>query len=174
MQNEGRTHDYMDSQPDINVKMRAILIDWLVQVHYKFELSPETLYLTVNIVDRYLASKITSRKELQLVGLSAMLVASKYEEIWAPEVNDLVCISDRCYSNTQVLVMEKQILGALEWNLTVPTLYVFLVRFIKASMTASDVSIVYFVTNSLKYRPIPNYCCDCRLKIWCISWQSLG
>ncbi|KAL8489270.1 hypothetical protein ACS0TY_025247 [Phlomoides rotata] len=145
-ENEGRTHDYMDSQPDINERMRAILIDWLVQVHYKFELSPETLYLTVNIIDRYLASKTTSRKELQLVGLSAMLVASKYEEIWAPEVNDLVCISDRIYSNKQVLVMEKQILGALEWNLTVPTLYVFLVRFIKASMTAKDVEkMVYFL-----------------------------
>ncbi|KAL8493710.1 hypothetical protein ACS0TY_024769 [Phlomoides rotata] len=145
-ENEGRTHDYMDSQPDINVKMRAILIDWLVQVHNKFELSPETLYLTVNVVDRYLASKTTSRKELQLVGLSAMLVASKYEEIWAPEVSDLVCISDRTYSNRQVLVMEKQILGALEWNLTVPTLYVFLVRFIKASMTATDVeNMVYFL-----------------------------
>lgn len=86
MQNEGRAHDYMDSQPEINEKMRAILIDWLIQVHHKFELSPETLYLTINIIDRYLASKTTSRRELQLVGMSAMLIASKYEEIWAPEV----------------------------------------------------------------------------------------
>ncbi|KAL8489275.1 hypothetical protein ACS0TY_025252 [Phlomoides rotata] len=145
-ENEGRTHDYMESQPDINVKSRAVLIDWLVQVHHGFELSPETLYLTVNIVDRYLASNNTSPKELQLVGISAMLIASKYEEIWAPEVNELVCISGRTYSNKQVLNMEKQILGALEWNLTVPTLYVFLVRFIKASMTAKDVEkMVYFL-----------------------------
>ncbi|KAG8367840.1 hypothetical protein BUALT_Bualt16G0114500 [Buddleja alternifolia] len=100
-------HNYSDSQPDINERMRAILIDWLVQVRHKFELSPETLYLTINIVDRYLASKTTSRRELQLLGVSAMLIASKYEEIWAPEVNELVCISDRTYTHEQVLVMEK-------------------------------------------------------------------
>ncbi|KAK6151349.1 hypothetical protein DH2020_013984 [Rehmannia glutinosa] len=147
VENEGRAYNnYMDAQPEINEKMRAILIDWLVQVHHKFELSPETLYLTINIVDRYLASKTTLRKELQLVGMSAMLIASKYEEIWAPEVNELVCISDRTYTNEQVLKMEKRILGELEWNLTVPTPYVFLVRFIKASMTDSNVeSMVYFL-----------------------------
>ncbi|KAH6796609.1 Cyclin family protein [Perilla frutescens var. hirtella] len=147
VENEGRAHDYMDSKPEINERMRAILIDWLIQVHYKFELSLETLYLTINILDRFLASKDNiSRRELQLVGMSAMLIASKYEEIWAPQVNDLVCISDRAYTNEQVLVMEKRILGQLEWNLTVPTPYVFLVRFIKASMTGSDVeNMVYFL-----------------------------
>ncbi|KAK6127191.1 hypothetical protein DH2020_039075 [Rehmannia glutinosa] len=147
VENEGRAYNnYMDAQPEINEKMRAILIDWLVQVHHKFELSPETLYLTINIVDRYLASKTTLRKDLQLVGMSAMLIASKYEEIWAPEVNELVCISDRTYTNEQVLKMEKRILGELEWNLTVPTPYVFLVRFIKASMTDSNVeNMVYFL-----------------------------
>lgn len=86
MQNEGMAHDYMDSQPEINEKMRAIVIDWLIQVHYKFELSIETLYLTINIVDRYLASEAVSKRELQLVGMSAILLASKYEEIWAPQV----------------------------------------------------------------------------------------
>ncbi|KAK4481779.1 hypothetical protein RD792_012690 [Penstemon davidsonii] len=146
VEHETRPCDYMDSQPEINEKMRAILIDWLIQVHHKFELNQETLYLTINIVDRYLASKATSRKALQLVGMSAMLIASKYEEIWAPEVDDLVCVSDGTYSNEQVLVMEKKILQQLEWYLTVPTPYVFLVRFIKASMTDSDVeNMVYFL-----------------------------
>ena len=141
LQHEGRARDYMDSQPEISAKMRAILVDWLVQVHNKFELSQETLYLTINLVDRYLASKITARKELQLVGLGAMLIASKYEEIWAPEVNELVFISDKTYSSAQILCMEKMILGQLEWSLTVPTPYVFLVRFIKASMSDAKVSV---------------------------------
>ncbi|PIA53862.1 hypothetical protein AQUCO_00900447v1 [Aquilegia coerulea] len=90
LQNTSRVHDYMDSQPDINIKMRAILVDWLIEVHHKFELTPETLYLTIYIVDRYLSVKAVLRKELQLVGISAMLIASKYEEIWAPEVSNIV------------------------------------------------------------------------------------
>lgn len=85
-QGDGRAHDYMDNQLEINVKMRMILMDWLIEVHRKFELMPETLYLTVNIVDRYLSMKVVRKRELQLVGISAMLIASKYEEIWAPEV----------------------------------------------------------------------------------------
>lgn len=88
-QDDGRVHDYMASQPDINAKMRSILVDWLIEVHRKFELMPETLYLTLNIVDRFLSMKAVSRKELQLVGISSMLIASKYEEIWAPEVKIL-------------------------------------------------------------------------------------
>lgn len=86
MKNESRPHDYIDSQPEINEKMRAILVDWLIDVHSKFDLSLETLYLTINIIDRFLAIKTVPRRELQLVGVSAMLMASKYEEIWPPEV----------------------------------------------------------------------------------------
>lgn len=86
LQADGRVHDYMHLQPDINAKMRSILVDWLVEVHRKFELMPETLYLTINIMDRFLAVKVVPRKELQLVGISSMLIACKYEEIWAPEV----------------------------------------------------------------------------------------
>ncbi|XP_059646030.1 G2/mitotic-specific cyclin S13-7-like [Cornus florida] len=146
VENESRVHDYMDSQPEINERMRAILVDWLIEVHNKFELMPETLYLTINIVDRYLSINTVSRRELQLVGMGAMLMASKYEEIWAPEVNDFVCISDRAYSHEQVLIMEKRILGGLEWNLTVPTPYVFLVRFIKASDPDQNMeNMVYFL-----------------------------
>ncbi|KAF6157581.1 hypothetical protein GIB67_037154 [Kingdonia uniflora] len=89
-ENSSRVHDYMNSQHEITEKMRAILLDWLVEVHSKFELVPETLYLTTHIVDRFLSLRAVSRKELQLVGISAMLIASKYEEIWVPEVNDLV------------------------------------------------------------------------------------
>jgi hypothetical protein len=86
LQHESRPHDYMESQPEINEGMRAILVDWLVDVHRKFELSLETLYLTINVIDRFLAIKTVPRRELQLVGISAMLMASKYEEIWPPEV----------------------------------------------------------------------------------------
>ncbi|ESW34046.1 hypothetical protein PHAVU_001G119700 [Phaseolus vulgaris] len=142
VEHESRPRDYIDSQPEINERMRAILIDWLIDVHSKFELSPETLYLTINIIDRFLAVKTVPRRDLQLVGVSAMLMASKYEEIWPPEVNDFVHLSDRAYTHEQILVMEKIILGKLEWTLTVPTTFVFLVRFIKASVPDLELEIM--------------------------------
>ncbi|GAB4850546.1 G2/mitotic-specific cyclin S13-6, variant 2 [Ancistrocladus abbreviatus] len=101
-EDEGRVQDYMGMQPDINERMRSILVDWLIEVHHKFELRPETLYLTINIIDRFLSLITVPRKELQLVGISSMLIASKYEEIWAPQVNDFVCISDRAYVSEQM------------------------------------------------------------------------
>ena len=73
--------------------MRAILVDWILEVHHKFELMPETLYLTMYIIDQYLSLQPVLRRELQLVGVSAMLIACKYEEIWAPEVHRKLFIS---------------------------------------------------------------------------------
>nr|CAB58998.1 CYCB1-1 protein [Petunia x hybrida] len=137
-EDESRVNNYMEFQPELNHKMRAILVDWLIEVHRKFELMPESLYLTINILDRFLSMKTVPRKELQLVGISAMLIACKYEEIWAPEVNDFMHISDNVYTRDHILQMEKAILGKLEWYLTVPTPYVFLVRYIKAAMPSDD------------------------------------
>jgi hypothetical protein len=93
---------FMESQPHINERMRSILVDWLVEVHLKFKLVPETLYLTVNIIDRYLERKEVSRPKLQLIGVTSLLIASKYEEIYPPELRDLVYICDRAYTKQEV------------------------------------------------------------------------
>ena len=94
---EGLRHasaSYMSKQTDINAKMRGILIDWLVEVHLKFKLLPETLYLTVNLIDRFLEQeRMIMRDKLQLVGVTAMFLACKYEEIFAPECIDFVYIT---------------------------------------------------------------------------------
>ncbi|CAH2080057.1 unnamed protein product [Thlaspi arvense] len=161
VENESKPQLYMHTQPEINEKMRSILIDWLVNVHVKFDLSPETIYLTINIIDRFLSLKPVPRRELQLLGVSALLIASKYEEIWLPQVDDLVYVTDNSYSNKQILVMEKTILGNLEWYLTVPTQYVFLVRFIKAAVPDTETeNMVHFLAelgmmhyNTLKFCP---------------------
>jgi G2/mitotic-specific cyclin-B, other len=123
---------YMESQGQINARMRAILIDWLVEVHLKFKLVPETLYLTVNLIDRFLASTQISRPRLQLLGVTALLVASKYEEIYPPELRDLVYICDRAYSRQDILEMEERLLKALHYNITVPIAHAFLIRALKA------------------------------------------
>lgn len=125
--------NYMRTQNDINHKMRAILVDWLVEVHLKFKLMPETLFLTHNLIDRFLEKRVVTRKNLQLVGVTAMLLASKYEEIWAPEVRDFVYISDKAYTREQIIEMEKEMLSALGFHLTVPTPFHFLSRFYKAA-----------------------------------------
>jgi cyclin B len=119
----------MNSQNDINAKMRAILVDWLVEVHMKFRLVPETLYLCVNIIDRYCKLVQVKRSSLQLVGVTALLIACKYEEIYPPEVRDCVYITDRAYQSSEVLDMEQDIVHKLGFRITVPTAFPFLQRF---------------------------------------------
>ncbi|TKY48355.1 G2/mitotic-specific cyclin-1 [Spatholobus suberectus] len=132
LETENRASDYMESQHDINEMMRSITVNWLVDVHMRFQLMPETLFLTVNIIDRYLSSTIVSKEELQLLGISSMIIACKYEETWPPQVKDFISISHNAYTRNQILSMEKTILKRLEWHLAVPTPYVFLVRFTRA------------------------------------------
>ena len=119
-----------NEQNDINSTMRAILIDWLAVVHTKFRLLPETLYLCVNIIDRYLSRTSIHRRSLQLLGITSLFVACKYEEIYPPEVKDCVYITDRTYSRQDILDMEFNIVKVLEFKMTVPTAYPFLQRFL--------------------------------------------
>lgn len=121
----------MSKQVEINDKMRAILVDWLIEVHSKFKLQKETLFITINIIDRYLASMICSKAQLQLVGVTALLIACKYEEIYPPELKDFVFITDRAYTKEDVLQMEQLILWALAFDLNFPTSYRFLERYMR-------------------------------------------
>ncbi|GMH14931.1 hypothetical protein Nepgr_016772 [Nepenthes gracilis] len=136
--------DYMKQQVDINEKMRAILIDWLIEVHYKFELRDETLFLTVNLVDRFLEKRTVARKKLQLVGLIAMLLACKYEEVTVPVVEDLIFISDKAYTRKDLLDMEKLMLNSIQFNLSMPTPYVFLRRFLKTVESDKKLELLSF------------------------------
>lgn len=125
--------DYMEGQGDINGKMRAILIDWLVEVHMKYHLRPETLFLTVNIIDRYLSFKPVVRKKLQLLGVVAMLIAAKFEEIDPPRVHEFAYITDNTYSKREILSMEAQVLVTLGFQIAVPTAVHFLDRLQRAN-----------------------------------------
>jgi len=113
--------NYMESQVDINAKMRAILIDWLVEVHMKYKLRLETLYLTINLLDRYLMRMPVNRKRLQLVGVVAMFVACKFEEIEPPRVQDFIYITDNAYSKDDILSLECTMLTTLSFKIVAPT-----------------------------------------------------
>ena len=136
--------NYMAQQFDINEKMRAILIDWLIEVHDKFDLMQETLFLTVNLIDRFLEKQSVVRKKLQLVGLVAMLLACKYEEVSVPVVGDLILISDKAYTHKEVLEMEKLMVNTLKFNISVPTPYVFIRRFLKAAQADKKLELLAF------------------------------
>ncbi|KAL3643122.1 hypothetical protein CASFOL_013937 [Castilleja foliolosa] len=127
--------NYMGKQREISPQMRCILINWLVEVHQKFDLMEETLFLTVTIIDRYLSLESIKKNEMQLVGLTALLLASKYEDFWHPRVKDLISISAESYNRDQMLKMEKTILKKLKFRLNEPTSYVFMIRFLKAAQS---------------------------------------
>uniref|UniRef100_A0A8C0HP93 Cyclin B2 n=2 Tax=Buteo japonicus TaxID=224669 RepID=A0A8C0HP93_9AVES len=130
VQQSVRPH-YLDGKT-INGRMRAILVDWLVQVHSRFQLLPETLYMCVAVMDRFLQSHAVTRKRLQLVGVTALLVASKYEEIFSPDVADFVYITDNAYTSSEIREMEIMILKELNFNLGRPLPIHFLRRASKA------------------------------------------
>eukprot|EP00088_Acartia_fossae_P043357 TRINITY_DN456_c0_g1_i1.p1 TRINITY_DN456_c0_g1~~TRINITY_DN456_c0_g1_i1.p1 ORF type:complete len:397 (-),score=154.99 TRINITY_DN456_c0_g1_i1:632-1822(-) len=126
--------DYLAGQQVILPKMRTVLVDWLIGVQVQFKLLPETVYTAVAILDRYLMNHVgdVSRNTLQLVGVTAMLIASKYEEIYAPEVKDFVYITDKAYSDKQILDMELRVIKALKFDLGRPLPLHFLRRASKA------------------------------------------
>ncbi|XP_039804631.1 cyclin-B2-2-like isoform X2 [Panicum virgatum] len=125
--------NYMSSQTDINENMRRILIDWLIEVHYKLELLEETLFLNVNIIDRFLALENVVRKKLQLVGVTAMLLACKYEEC-----------KKKNREMTLTCLQERRIVNTLKFNMSVPTPYCFMRRFLKAAQAEKKLELLSF------------------------------
>ncbi|KAH9714711.1 cyclin-A2-4 [Citrus sinensis] len=123
-------------QRDITQAMRGILVDWLVEVSEEYKLVPDTLYMTVYLIDWFLCQNYIERQRLQLLGITCMLIASKYEEICAPRVEEFCFITDNTYSREEVLKMESQVLKCLGFQLFVPTTKTFLRRFLRAAQVS--------------------------------------
>ncbi|XP_055064067.1 cyclin-A1 [Misgurnus anguillicaudatus] len=120
---------YMRKQPDITNSMRVILVDWLVEVGEEYKLCSETLYLAVNYMDRFLSCMSVLRGKLQLVGTAAILLAAKYEEVYPPELDEFVFITDDTYTKKQLLRMEQHLLRVLAFDMTAPTAFQFLMQY---------------------------------------------
>ncbi|XP_058466857.1 G2/mitotic-specific cyclin-B [Malaya genurostris] len=126
--------NFLEGHKQINHKMRTILIDWINEVHYQFKLEIDTYHMTVSIIDRYLQLVTdTQKKDLQLVGVTAMFIASKYEELFPPDISDFAYITDDTYKKRQILEMEKKIVKVLDFHLGKPLPTHFLRRFSKAA-----------------------------------------
>ncbi|XP_018433479.1 putative cyclin-B3-1 isoform X2 [Raphanus sativus] len=126
---------YLSTQTKVSPITRGILINWLIEVHSKFDLMHETLYLTMNLLDRYLSQVPVHKNEMQLIGLTALLLASKYEDYWHPRIKDLISISAETYTREQILGMERTMLKELKFRLNEATPYVFMLRFLKAAQS---------------------------------------
>ena len=124
--------NYMESQEELEWKMRGILVDWLLEVHTRFRLLPETLFLAVNIIDRFLSRKVVQLDRLQLVGVTAMFIASKYEEVLSPHIQNFRHVADDGFSETEILSAERFVLSALNYDLSYPNPMNFLRRISKA------------------------------------------
>ncbi|KZT61668.1 hypothetical protein CALCODRAFT_427451, partial [Calocera cornea HHB12733] len=124
--------NYMDTQKELTWKFRDVLVDWLVQVHGSFRMLPETLFLCINIVDRFLSVRVVSLVKFQLVGVSALYLAAKYEEMHYPTVSDLVKCCDAGYDDRSILQAEAYILKSINFDLSYPGPMSFLRRVSKA------------------------------------------
>ena len=111
----------MNSQTEINEQMRSILVDWIIDVHGKFGFTDETLYMTVLIIDRYSSIKKITRNEYQNLGISALMISCKHEEINVPKVEDFIYITDNAYNKEEVFTMEQNILNGLNYDLLYPS-----------------------------------------------------
>lgn len=136
---------YMAGQPELKWEYRKTVIDWIVQVHERFQLLPETLYLTVNIIDRFLSRKTITLNRFQLVSATALLIASKYEEINCPTIKDIVYMVDDTYSREDIIEAEKYMIDALEFEVSWPGPMSFLRRISKAD------DYEYSIRNLAKY-----------------------
>ncbi|KAJ0391470.1 hypothetical protein P43SY_004006 [Pythium insidiosum] len=130
------------SATEITPKMRAILVDWLIEVHHSFRLKEETLFLAVNYLDRFLNAEPVARKELQLVGIGALFIAAKLEEIDPIEAADLVFVCDEAFRADEIVSMERRILQALRFDLIVPTTHAILDIFLQEAGVTRSVQLV--------------------------------
>ncbi|XP_076914829.1 cyclin-A3-1-like [Bidens hawaiensis] len=149
-------------QKDITPGMREILVDWLVEVAEEYKLVSDTLFLTVSYIDRFLSSHCLSRNKLQLLGVSSMLVASKFEEVSAPQVEDYCYVTDNTCTKEKVLVqMERDLVNFLEHELSNPTPKTFVRIFIRAAQgdTMPSCTVFEFLSWFLVELSLLDYSC---------------
>lgn len=123
---------YIESQKELEWSMRSMLMDWVIEIHYKLKLLPETLFIAANIIDRFLSARAVSVTKLQLVGIAGLLIASKYEEVVSPSVSNFAYLSDNAYDEKEILKAERYMLQVLNYNLCYPNPMTFLRRISKA------------------------------------------
>jgi cyclin A len=179
----------MQLQLDLNSNMRAILVDWLNEVAQEYKLRDDTLYLSINLTDRFLCACQIGRGKLQLVGITALFIASKYNELDPPKVEDFVYITDGTYDKEEVLKMEALMLNKLEFNLMVVTILDFVNLFLKginadkitqdmtnyiAELTLQEYNMLQYLPSMVAASTIVVSLATLSLPFWCDALQELS
>jgi cyclin B len=153
--------DYMTRQKDINQRMRAILIDWIIEVHYCLNLKSKTLFQVVYIIDLYLSHKNIKRINLQLLGVASLLISFKSNEVYIPNLQHFIDTTGGAYTKSELLDMEKEILKTLNFEILFPTaeeFYSIISKFYHFTEVQNNLG-YYFLDSSLieldllKYKP---------------------
>lgn len=114
-----RSISMLEQHPGLQPRMRAILLDWLIEVCEVYKLHRETFYLAVDYLDRYLhvADKV-QKTHLQLIGITCLFVAAKVEEIYPPKIGEFAYVTDGACTEQDILNHEKILLQALDWDIS--------------------------------------------------------
>ncbi|KAF5210089.1 putative G2 mitotic-specific cyclin [Clavispora lusitaniae] len=124
--------NYLYKQTQLKPRMRSILVDWLVEMHQRFRLLPETLFLAINTMDRFMSVEVVQIDKLQLLATGSLFIAAKYEEVFSPSVKNYAYYTDGSYTEDEILQAEKYILTILDFDLNYPNPMNFLRRISKA------------------------------------------
>ncbi|KAE9586833.1 hypothetical protein Lal_00004796 [Lupinus albus] len=148
-------------QCEVTTQMRGILVDWMVEVAEEYKLLPDTLFLSVSYVDRFLSLNRVPKLKLQLLGVSSMLIAAKYEEMTPPHVENFVLITDSTYNKSEVVKMEADILKSLRFEIGNPTAKTFVRRFAGIGCENNKAKKLKFecLCNYLVELSLLEYCC---------------
>ena len=131
-------------QTDIKDTQRAFLLEWIIDVHRKFRLQAESLFVAQYIIDKFLSIEKIKNKELHLLGVATLLISSKYEEIYPPDLRDLLAVSENKFKKDEVLAMEKRILITLDFKITSPSAYRFLQRYRRITPSLNDDEVFFY------------------------------
>jgi hypothetical protein len=154
-------YKYLSNHKVLNLNIRSIIIEWIIDVHRSFKLKQETLYLTVYIIDKFFSLAEVSKSKFQLVAITSFFIASKYEEIYGPSIEDCTKVTANTYSEKNIIQMESIILETLKFSITVPSIEFFLQRFVQVTNSEKKIIVLsqlitdlcLFDTNYLRFKP---------------------
>jgi len=123
---------------DVNLKMRRILSSWLIKVSDMFKLKPDTYFHTIAILDRYLECTDPNRNILQKYGSASLMIAAKKNEIYSPEMNDMIYVADKAFTKNEIIDAEMDLFKKMGYNVEIPNVIEY-IRYMSIHSDATSI-----------------------------------